>query len=343
MELETDQKADQKTDKKANKKADPKAEKKAHQKADQKAHQEAEQKEGQKAKQKAELKAEQETDCETEQETKYESKPNSQPEPPFSHQTNQREILNAAMQAGHILLENGAEIFRVEETMDRICRYFGIESGNSFVLSNGIFTTSGNEREEIFAKVQHIPVSGTHLDRVAAVNQLSREIEAGQLSISDVKRRLDEIKVMPGKSKVMQILASGAGSACFSYLFGGNVRDSVCAFGAGILLYLYVLFISAPRLSKIVGNIGGGALVTFICTTLYLLGIGEHLNFMIIGSIMPLIPGVPFTNAIRDIADGDYISGSVRMMDALLVFFSIAMGVGLVFGVFHRLTGGALL
>lgn len=351
MERETDQKADkksdQKSDKKANQKAHQKAEQKAHQKVEQKAHQKAEQKAKQKAEQKteqkAEQKAEQETDCETDQETNCESKSHSQQESSSSHQTNQREILNAAMQAGHILLENGAEIFRVEETMDRICRHFGIESGNSFVLSNGIFTTSGNEREEIFAKVQHIPVSGTHLDRVAAVNQLSREIEAGQVSLSEVKRRLDEIRVMPGKSKVMQILASGVGSACFCYLFGGNVRDSVCAFGTGILLYLYVLFISAPRLSKIVGNIGGGALVTFICTMQYLFGIGEHLNFMIIGSIMPLIPGVPFTNAIRDIADGDYISGSVRMMDALLVFFSIAMGVGLVFGVFHRMTGGALL
>jgi uncharacterized membrane protein YjjP (DUF1212 family) len=259
------------------------------------------------------------------------------------HSSHQREILNAAMQAGHILLENGAEIFRVEETMDRICRYYGIESGNSFVLSNGIFTTSGNEREEIFAKVQHIPVSGTHLDRVAAVNQLSREIEAGLVSLKEVRLRLDEIKIMPGKSKSMQIFASGVGSACFCYLFGGNIRDGACAFVVGVLLYLYVLFISAPKLSKIVGNIGGGALVTFICTSLYLLQIGEHLNYMIIGSIMPLIPGVPFTNAIRDIADADYISGSVRMMDALLVFFSIAMGVGLVFGVFHRLTGGALL
>ena len=56
------------------------------------------------------------------------------------------------MQAGHILLENGAEIFRVEETIDRICHYYGIESGNAFVLSNGIFITSGNEREEIFGK-----------------------------------------------------------------------------------------------------------------------------------------------------------------------------------------------
>ena len=64
---------------------------------------------------------------------------------------------------------------------------------------------------------------------------------------------------------------------------------------------------------------------------------------MIIGSIMPLIPGVSFTNAIRDIADGDYISGSVRMLDALLVFFSIAIGVGMAFSFISRVTGGALL
>ena len=255
----------------------------------------------------------------------------------------QREILDAAMQAGHILLENGAEIFRVEETIDRICHYYGIESGNAFVLSNGIFITSGNEREEIFAKVQHIPVSGVHLNRVAAVNQLSREIVEGRYTIGEVRERLDEIRVMPGKTKTMQILASGVGSACFCKLFGGNFMDSAAAFVSGVLLYFYVLYISGPHLSKIVGNIGGGALVTFLCSVMYLLSVGQHLNFMIIGSIMPLVPGVAFTNAIRDIADGDYISGSVRMLDALLVFFCIAMGVGLVFSLFRGLTGGVML
>ena len=255
----------------------------------------------------------------------------------------QREILDAAMQAGHILLENGAEIFRVEETIDRICHYYGIESGNAFVLSNGIVITSGNEREEIFAKVQHIPVSGVHLNRVAAVNQLSREIVEGRYTIGEVRERLDEIRVMPGKTKTMQILASGVGSACFCMLFGGNFMDSAAAFVSGVLLYFYVLYISGPHLSKIVGNIGGGALVTFLCSVMYLLSVGQHLNFMIIGSIMPLVPGVAFTNAIRDIADGDYISGSVRMLDALLVFFCIAMGVGLVFSLFRGLTGGVML
>ena len=50
-------------------------------------------------------------------------------------------VLETALAAGHILLENGAEIARVEETMERICRHFGVESGNFFVLSNGIFAT----------------------------------------------------------------------------------------------------------------------------------------------------------------------------------------------------------
>lgn len=255
----------------------------------------------------------------------------------------ERRVLEAAMWAGHILLENGAEIFRVEETIDRICRYYGIESSHAFVLSNGIFTTAGSEREQYFARVQHIPVSGTHLNRVAAVNQLSREIEEGRYTIDEVMEQLEWIRQMPGKTNRMQIVASGVGSGCFCYLFGGNVRDSLAAFLAGFLLYIFVLSVSAPHLSKIVGNIMGGALVTFLCILLYGVGLGVHLDKMIIGSIIPLIPGVAFTNAIRDIADGDYISGSVRMLDAILVFFCIAMGVGLVFLISHRITGGVIL
>ncbi len=252
-------------------------------------------------------------------------------------------VLETAMEAGHILLENGAEIFRVEETMDRICRHFGVKSDNFFVLSNGIFATGGDGKERTFAKVQHIPVRAARLDRVVAVNQLSREVEEKNLTIGEVQARLRQIQDMPGKSELMQILASGVGSGCFCYLFGGSLMDSAAAFAAGLILYVYVLRVSSPHLSKIVGNIGGGALVTLICILCYRLGFGEHLNHMIIGSIIPLVPGVPFTNGIRDIADGDYISGAVRLLDAILVFLCIAIGVGVMFTLYRRLTGGAML
>lgn len=253
------------------------------------------------------------------------------------------EVLDLALMAGHILLENGAEIYRVEETIDRICRYYGVNSENAFVLSNGIFLTAGSARESFFAKVQHIPVSGTHLNKVAAVNQLSREIVEGKHTIQDAYRILEEIRTMPGKKRWMQTLASGVGSAAFCIFFGGTFGDSLAAFAAGICLYLYVLWLSVPHLSKIVGNIGGGALVTVVCCLLYLMGVGENLNFMMIGTIMPLVPGVAFTNSIRDVADGDYISGSVRMLDALLVFFCIAIGVGIGFSLISLVPGSGTL
>ena len=253
------------------------------------------------------------------------------------------EVLDLALMAGHILLENGAEIYRVEETIDRICGYYGVNSENAFVLSNGIFLTAGSARESFFAKVQHIPVSGTHLNKVAAVNQLSREIVEGRHTIQEAYRILEEIRTMPGKKRWMQTLASGVGSAAFCIFFGGTFGDSLAAFAAGICLYLYVLWLSVPHLSKIVGNIGGGALVTVVCCLLYLMGVGENLNFMMIGTIMPLVPGVAFTNSIRDVADGDYISGSVRMLDALLVFFCIAIGVGIGFSLISLVPGSGTL
>lgn len=256
------------------------------------------------------------------------------------------EVLEAAMAAGHILLENGAEIARVEETMERICRHFGVESENFFVLSNGIFTT-GNQKMSRqggqFAKVLHIPVKGTQLDKVVAVNQLSREVEEGNYSIEQVREKLEQIRNVPGKSFLIQILASGVGSACFCYLLGGSLIDSTVSFVSGFLLYIFVLKVSTLRMTKITRNICGGALVTSICILSYRLELGENLSHMIIGSIIPLVPGVPFTNGIRDIADGDYISGAVRLLDAILVFLCVAIGVGVMFIIYHRVFGGVLL
>lgn len=247
------------------------------------------------------------------------------------------EAMEVATMAGHILLENGAEISRVEETMDRIASYYRVDSRNFFVLSNGIFSTGRR-----FASVEFIPFKGTQLDKVVAVNQLSREIERGKYSLSEAREQLTKIRAMKSKPAWEQILASALGSAFFCIIFGGSIMDSVVDFFSGILLYFFVLTLFAPRMSKIFGNICGAALVTLFCLFSYRLGIGDNLGNMIIGAVIPLIPGVSFTNGIRDIANEDYIAGMTRMLDALMVFFCIAMGVSLVFIIDSRITGSMI-
>ena len=238
----------------------------------------------------------------------------------------QNRIMELAYEAGAILLENGAEISRVDETMRRIAGHYGVDDENFFVLSNGIMATAKG-----FARTKFIPIKGASLDKVVAVNQLSREVSVGKCDLNQLESRLKAIRAMRPKPAWEQIAASAFGSAAFCIIFGGGFADSIAAFVAGLVLWVYMLFVGYRHLSRIAGAITGGLLATLLCGVMFRLGLGTHLSNMIIGAIIPLIPGVPFTNGIRDLAHEDYIAGVTRLLDALLTFFCISMGVALAF------------
>jgi len=108
--------------------------------------------------------------------------------------TDNQKILDLAYEAGAILLENGAEISRVEGTMRRIAGHFGVEDESFFVLSNGIIAAGDG-----YARSKFIPIRGASLDKVVAVNQLSREVEAGQCTLEQIEERLQQIRAMKPK------------------------------------------------------------------------------------------------------------------------------------------------
>ena len=260
----------------------------------------------------------------------------------FSDASFDRQVMECAMDAGHILLENGAEIDRVEETMDRICRYFQVTGSSFFVLANGLFASDESGSSGAFADCRHIPVHGARLDRVAAVNQLSREMEEGRYTVQELQEKLKAVREMPEKPVWLRILASGVGSGCFCGLFGGSLTDCLGSLIAGLVLYCFSLLLVRGRLSKLIHSLAGGALVTLVCSLCYRFGLGDDLSHMIVGSVIPLVPGVAFTNGIRDIGNEDYIAGIVRLTDAVMVFLGIASGVGLMTMLLHGLGGGAV-
>ena len=243
--------------------------------------------------------------------------------------------------AGRTLLKNGAEIFRVDETIQRICKRYHVEEVDTFVLSHAIFINAERDGEEVYSKIKHVPLSSANLAIVAEVNDLSRKITAGMISLDEAIKELDQIEHMPAKKKSHLIVAAGAGASAFGYLLGASAMESICAFFIGCILYIWVLFAGKHRLSKIIINIFGGILITTMAVLMYVfVPVSMQIDGMIIAGIMPLVPGAAFVNAIRDIADSDFLSGTVRMIDALLVFVYIATGVGIALGVFSNWIGG---
>ncbi len=248
-------------------------------------------------------------------------------------------VLELASEAGHILLQNGAEISRVEDTMARIAAHFGVESGNFFVLSNGIFTTSAPGR---YAKVEFIPIRAIQLSKVVAVNRLSYDIAAGRYTLEEARERLEAIRGARPKPAWEQIAGAAFGASGFCAVFGGGFMDCAADFVIGAMLYVFCLFFSERYMSKIVGGICNALLATLLCIASYRLGFGSSLSNIIIGAIMPLIPGVPFVNGVRDLMNSDYIAGLTRLTDAMLGFFCIAIGVSISFMLDGWIAGGII-
>lgn len=270
----------------------------------------------------------------------------------------QEQALQLATEAGHILLENGAEISRVEETMERIAAAYGVEDESFFVLSNGIIATGQH-----YARAEFIPIKGTQLSRVVEVNQLSRDVErrhpagmaqdgvsvsrrdaGAQMPVPELASRLQAIRTAPGHPAWEIILGIALGVSAFSILFGGSLTDAAATLACGLILGTFMAYVS-PLLSRLIGNVAGGLVGGLLCILAVLLLSPSailHLPNMIIGTIIALVPGVPFTNGIRDLANEDYIAGTTRLTDAFLAFLCIALGVALAFIVEGLFAGGIM-
>lgn len=254
-----------------------------------------------------------------------------------------KEILALAVEMGDALLRNGAEVYRVEDTVMHILEAYEIENYDVYVLSNGIFASANEDRDDACSMIRHVPLGKTHLGRVAALNQLSREICSHECSLIDAWVRLDACKSIPYSQYLSQIFFCGLGSGCFGYLFGGTVLDGVVAFFVGALLQMFLNLLARHGTSKFITNILGSALVTLLALLVRSTGAPILYDKVIIGAIMPLVPGIALTTSIRDFFNGDYLSGAIHMIDAILTAFCIAVGVGAVITIYRLITGGMLL
>lgn len=252
-----------------------------------------------------------------------------------------RFALDLAGLAGTLLLKSGAEIFRVQETMIRILNHCGYPNHNVYVISNGIFATVNEGHEDRCSLVRHVPLGSVHLDYISEVNEISRELESDLLSPEEAASRLHQIHTEVSlERKRLITLACGVGSAAFCYMFGGSLLDSLFALFLGVVLQLF-FFIAANHMPKFLTCIGGSLLVTLGSAAFAHLCPQTSFDYMVIGSIIPLVPGVAFTTSIREFFNGDYLSGIIHLVDALLTAMCIAAGVGGAL-IFTRMLGGLI-
>ena len=249
-----------------------------------------------------------------------------------------RKVLEFVTAAGEVMLQNGAEVSRTQQTMEIMAQSFGVHSFHGYVLTNGLFASICTE-EGCPAQIRSVLQSSVHLGRVEAVNALSRHIAQGKVDLEEAEKQLEQIRNMPLASKRNQVLACGFGSAGFAILFGGIWQDGVIALLVGFLLQLLLLRMEKAGVGRLFTRFWGAAFVAAMTILLFQTGLGANMDKAIIGALMPLVPGMALTLGIRDLIDADFLSGVIRMLDALLTGACIACGTGIVLLVAAYLPG----
>lgn len=237
-------------------------------------------------------------------------------------------VVESCLLAGRLMMESGAETYRAEDTMDRMAVSQELTQSQSFVTPTGIIF-SGNKN--LPTRLVRINARTTDLGKIALVNNVSRKLAYGDITIEEAYSELKQIE--EGHETFpfwIKVAAAAIASGAFLLLFGGKLMDMPTALLAGGVGYAIANRLEVRTRVKFFAEFLAALFVTIIAMLSVSGGFGVELDKIIIGSVMPLVPGLLITNAIRDLMAGSFVSGLSKGAEAFLTAFAIGAGVALV-------------
>ena len=236
--------------------------------------------------------------------------------------------VNCSLLAGQLLIESVANMERVNDTMYRIAENAGLHAFQAFTTVTGIVVSAEHE-----SNAQTVDIRARHndLSKVARVNEISRLFATKKISLSEMYTQLKKLdKGTPQLSITTQCLGAAVLSLTLMIVFTGDVKDSWAAFLIGGACYWIYLYLLRKFKIKYIGEFVASLLIGFLAVLTTKLGWTGNLNDIIIGSVMPLVPGVPLTNAARDLVSGNLISGPTRALEAIITAMAIGCAIVIV-------------
>ena len=238
------------------------------------------------------------------------------------------EILDIALEAGTIILQNGGETYRTEETMTAIATSLGAESASAFVTPTVVMLTCTGNDDHSHTRIQRINERFINLGKIARVNELSRRLvqEGCASNLKQVESVLKRIKNSPLHHPVGVVLATALASFCFSFLFKGSLRDALLSFAVGAVLRFILFLVNPLGLSGFIISVLGGFIITLLSGLAVASGLALSPGNISIAVLMSLVPGLAIVNAIRDIIAGDLLAGSARLLEAFVIAAALSLG-----------------
>ncbi len=247
------------------------------------------------------------------------------------------QILTSIIDIGGLLLKNGAEISRIEDTITRLAQAYGFHEINVFSITSSIVVTVERPDGRTVTQTRRVHDRYTDLGAVESLNALSRRLceethgpEELTAEVDALAAQIRERRNGGGAGRLLDWFVYAFVSASFAVFFGGDFIDGAAAALSGLFLCLVLKAGKSLRVNSLLMSLIGSAFTALAVVLLIRLGIGHHADKICIGNIMLVIPGVQLMTALRDMINGDTLAGTLNFLESVLKATAVAMGFAVV-------------
>lgn len=248
-------------------------------------------------------------------------------------------LVNTAADMGNLLIENGAEISRAEESMRRFFSAYGEAAGEVFAIPTFISVSVSTPDGRPITAIRRIPVRRVNMDRVERANDLCRRICRTKPDFDAIEREMHRISSLPTFPFWAQTAAFAFVASAFTLFYGGNASDACVAFLCGAAIKPVWRLLDHFRVNQFFIYIAASFVPAAIALLCAHFDLALSYDKITIGALMNLVPGIAITDFMRDIIAGDMIAGVLRFVESILVAAGIAIGAGIALTATRTLLG----
>lgn len=243
---------------------------------------------------------------------------------------NHKQILTAATDVGYMLLKNGAEVYRAEQSIEYICKSYGVDEVDVFAIPSSIVVTI-SFGDDFISKSKRLSGGEIDLEKVCQLNELSRYICENQPTYQQIQDRLHEIAQIKPYSLLHRTVAFALIGCSFTVLFGGSMQEGILGFLLGAIVSGISTLSEKRNLNQFLKIEFCSFVISLVAVACSLVSGGAINSTNIIsGTLMILVPGLALTNCMRDYMAKDFMSGTAKLSEALMTALATALGVAIV-------------
>ncbi|MGN0504956.1 MAG: threonine/serine exporter family protein [Lachnospiraceae bacterium] len=239
------------------------------------------------------------------------------------------DVLNVALDIGEHMLECGAAVNRVEDTIARICRSYGVQNVEVFSINSLSLVSAVDEEGHAVTRTKRTYSLSTNLHQLELLNALSRYVCDKKPSMEEIEAKKQELLSEDKNIGWLYCLGYFIATGSFAIYFGGSLSDGLAAALISLFVFAANRYVKKKDTNQLVYTVVMTTLAGALAILLVRFGIGEHVDKVMIGDIMLFIPGLVMVNSIRDMLYGDIMTGLFRLIEAVLVALAIACGMAI--------------